>query len=124
MTSSQALECIEEPKNFKADLAVVVAKINRFSKVPGNPSHVAAEWKQKVKGGRGEEREKRREKIKKRNYQCFQFALSSYIHFSLLLSPSLPLSSPLSSSPVCLIDFYSRLPSTNTSKVYHLRDPI
>eukprot|EP00026_Physarum_polycephalum_P020301 Phypoly_transcript_22790.p1 GENE.Phypoly_transcript_22790~~Phypoly_transcript_22790.p1 ORF type:complete len:111 (-),score=20.90 Phypoly_transcript_22790:156-488(-) len=50
ITTEQALQCIEEPKNLaKADLAVVIAKINKFCKLSGNPAQIANEWKGKVR---------------------------------------------------------------------------
>ncbi len=49
MPEDQAILCIEEPRNLaKADLALVVAKLNKFKKLPGNPAQVAADWKSKV----------------------------------------------------------------------------
>eukprot|EP00026_Physarum_polycephalum_P005259 Phypoly_transcript_05290.p1 GENE.Phypoly_transcript_05290~~Phypoly_transcript_05290.p1 ORF type:complete len:602 (+),score=148.51 Phypoly_transcript_05290:124-1929(+) len=49
ITTEQALQCIEEPKNLaKADLAVVIAKINKFCKLSGNPAQIANEWKGKI----------------------------------------------------------------------------
>lgn len=49
ISEAQAIQCVEEPKNLaKADLAVVVAKINKFTKLYGNPAKIAEEWKSKV----------------------------------------------------------------------------
>lgn len=49
LTEEQVIQCVEEPKNLaKADLAIPVAKLNKFKKLPGNPAQIAAEWKDKV----------------------------------------------------------------------------
>lgn len=49
LTLEQVIGCVEEPKNLgKADLAIPVAKLNKFKKLPGNPAAIAAEWKDKV----------------------------------------------------------------------------
>lgn len=46
LTEEQVLQCVEEPKNLaKADLAVPVAKLNRFKKLSGPPAQMANEWK-------------------------------------------------------------------------------
>lgn len=47
--ADKVVECVEEPKNLaKADLALVVAKLNKFSKLNGNPAQIASEWASKV----------------------------------------------------------------------------
>jgi arginyl-tRNA synthetase len=49
LTEEQVIQCVEEPKNLaKADLAIPVAKLNKFKKLAGNPAQIAAEWKDKI----------------------------------------------------------------------------
>jgi arginyl-tRNA synthetase len=49
LTEEQIMQCIETPKNKEnADLAIPVAKLNKFKKLPGNPAQIAAQWKDQI----------------------------------------------------------------------------
>lgn len=48
----QIAQCVEEPRNKdNADLAVPIAKLNKFKKLPGNPAALASDWAPKVFSG-------------------------------------------------------------------------